>query len=61
MLAVLNGHGDIARRLAAAGADLSARGSGAPGFAGLTASDLAAARGELDLAGVLRPDRVGDE
>ncbi len=44
MLAVIGGHADIARILARAGADLSLRGSGAPGFAGKTAYDLAVAR-----------------
>ena len=50
MLAVIGGHADVARRLAAAGADRSIRGSGAPGFAGKTASDLARDRGMEDLA-----------
>jgi ankyrin repeat protein len=46
MLAVINGHVDIVRMLAGAGADLALQGSGAPGFAGKTALDLAVARGE---------------
>src|ERR671919_41370 len=50
MLAVIAGHEEVARVLARAGADLSLRGSGAPGFAGLTASDLAARRGLRALA-----------
>lgn len=54
MLAVVAGHAGIARRLAAAGADLSLCGRGAPGFAGQTASDLAAARGMADLAAALQ-------
>jgi hypothetical protein len=45
MLAVINGHESIARALAAAGADLSLTGSGAPGFAGKTAAQLARDRG----------------
>jgi hypothetical protein len=53
MLAVLNGHADVARELARAGADLSLLGSGAPGFAGRTARDLAAARGMHELAAEL--------
>jgi ankyrin repeat protein len=57
MLAVVAGHTDIARALAHAGADRTLKGSGAPGFAGKTAGDLAAARGLLDLAGELNPDR----
>jgi uncharacterized protein len=44
MLAVVAGHDGIARRLASAGADLSIRGTGAPGFAGKTAHDLAVER-----------------
>jgi len=55
MLAVIKGHEEIARALAAAGADRSLTGSGAPGFAGKTASDLAAARGLLALAAELAP------
>ena len=50
MLAVVAGHAEIARLLARAGADLSKRGSGAPGFAGKTARDLALARGMQELA-----------
>lgn len=41
MLAVVNGHADIARQLVDAGTDLSLKGSGAPGFAGKTALELA--------------------
>lgn len=44
MLAVIAGHTEIARRLARAGADRSLQGSGAPGFAGKTAYDLAVER-----------------
>ncbi len=44
MLAIVNLHEDIAITLIEAGADLEHRGSGAPGFAGLTALDLARAR-----------------
>ena len=50
MLAVIAGHKVIAQTLARAGADLTLRGTGAPGFAGKTAADLAAARGWSDLA-----------
>jgi uncharacterized protein len=50
MLAVIAGHKETARVLARAGADLRLRGTGAPGFAGKTAADLAAARGMNDLA-----------
>lgn len=56
MLAVVAGHAEIARLLARAGCDLSSRGSGAPGFAEKTASDLAAERGMHELAAELAPD-----
>ena len=55
MLAVIAGHSAVARVLAEAGADRSIRGTGAPGFAGKTAYDLAVARGLNELADVLRP------
>ena len=41
MLAVLNVHVDIVRALVDAGADLAVRGTGAPGFHGKTALELA--------------------
>jgi ankyrin repeat protein len=50
MLAVVNGHPVVARALARAGADLALRGSGAPGFSGKTAADLAVDRGFRELA-----------
>jgi len=56
MLAVVAGHREIARLLARAGADRSLRGSGAPGFAGKTAHDLAVARGLNDLLAALEPE-----
>ena len=56
MLAVTAGHKEIAWLLARAGADLRLRGTGAPGFAGKTAADLAGARGWNDLAIELAPD-----
>lgn len=56
MLAVINGHAAIARALVEAGADRTIRGTGAPGFHGLTAADLAAARGEEALADLLRKE-----
>jgi ankyrin repeat protein len=49
MLAIVAGRPEVARLLATAGADLSLMGSGAPGFAGKTARDLAADRGMSDL------------
>ena len=55
MLSIVAGHAAIAHMLVAAGADLSLRGSGAPGFADKTAGDLAAARGMHELAELLQP------
>ena len=55
MLTVVAGHEACARRLADAGADRTLRGNGAPGFAGKTAADLAAARGWTELAVRLAP------
>jgi len=57
MLAVVAGHEEIARLLVGAGADRSLRGTGAPGFAGRTAGDLARDRGLHALARELEPDR----
>lgn len=45
MLAIVNLHEDVAVALVEAGADLGPRGSGAPGFDGRTALDLARERG----------------
>lgn len=56
MLAVIAGHAKIAHLLAKAGADLTLRGTGAPGFAGKTAHDLAVERGMLELSAVLKPE-----
>lgn len=53
MLAVVRGHGEIVRVLADAGADVTLRGSGAPGFAGLAALDLAIARNDREMIDVL--------
>jgi len=55
MLAVIAGHAGIARMLARAGADLEIRGSGAPGFAGKTAYDLAVAQDMAELYEELKP------
>ena len=55
MLAVVAGHEEIALALARAGADLTLRGTGAPGFADKTAADLATARGWSHLATALSP------
>lgn len=50
MLAAINRRVEIARLLVRAGCDLTLEGSGAPGFAGKTAHDLAIAAGLPDLA-----------
>jgi ankyrin repeat protein len=55
MLALIAGHAEVARLLAKTGADLSLRGTGAPGFADKTAYDLALERGLLALSAELKP------
>lgn len=55
MLAVINGHELCPRALAAAGADLRLTGSGAPGFAGKAAAQLAEEKGLDTLAKELAP------
>lgn len=55
MLSLVAGHAEVARILAKAGADLSLQGTGAPGFSGKTAYDLAAERGMLELSVELKP------
>ena len=55
MLAITAGHVEVARVLARAGANLDIRGSGAPGFAGKTAHDLAMGLDMKDLSAELRP------
>ena len=57
MLAVVAGHPQIARLLAKAGANRELTGTGAPGFAGKTAADLAEERGDKRLAAFLRQER----
>ena len=54
MLAVINGRTEIVRALVDAGADRSARGTGAPGFHEKTALDLATGREHPDLVAALR-------
>jgi len=49
------GHTEAAHLLAKAGADLSLRATGAPGFADKTAYDLAVERGMLELSVELKP------
>jgi len=53
MLAVIGGHADVVRLLVDAGADTTIRGTGAPGFDGRTALDLARAAGRSDLEACL--------
>jgi uncharacterized protein len=55
MLAIVAGHAEVARILVKAGADVSLRGTGAPGFAGKTAYDLAVVRGMVELSAALKP------
>jgi ankyrin repeat protein len=55
MLALVAGHAEVARLLADAGTDLSLRGTGAPGFAGKTAYDLAVERDMRELSAALKP------
>jgi uncharacterized protein len=55
MLAIVAGHAAAARVLVQAGADLGVRGTGAPGFAGKTACDLAVARQLTELYADLGP------
>ncbi|MGH8743015.1 MAG: ankyrin repeat domain-containing protein [Burkholderiales bacterium] len=49
MLAILAGHETVARTLVRAGADLTIRSTGAPGFSGMSAYDLAAQQGMKEL------------
>jgi ankyrin repeat protein len=59
MLAVIGGHAGVARQLKNAGADVTLRGTGAPGFAGKTALDLAIARDDHRIIEILRPATTG--
>ena len=62
MLAVVFGHAEIVPLLVEAGADRELRGSGAPGFAGKTALDLAIGSGSLDMVAALRGNAaLGDQ
>jgi ankyrin repeat protein len=58
MLAIVAGHEAVARTLVAAGANLTLQGSGAPGFAGKTAADLAAEQGMTELCGLIDAQRT---
>jgi uncharacterized protein len=55
MLAIVAGHSAVALALARAGADRTIRGTGAPGFAGKTAHDLALARDLPTVAAAVHP------
>jgi uncharacterized protein len=55
MLAIVGGHSAVALALARAGADRAIRGTGAPGFAGKTAYDLALERDLPAVAAAVRP------
>ena len=55
MLALVAGHAEVVRLLADAGSDLSVRGTGAPGFVGKTAYDLAVEADMQELFAVLKP------
>lgn len=55
MVAALRGHAEVVRLLVAAGADVDLKGSGAPGFSGKRAHDLAVERGDGDVASLLAP------
>ena len=59
MLAIIAGHPLVARRLVAAGADTTITGSGAPGFHGKTAADLATERGDKRLAAYIARRSAG--
>lgn len=54
MLAIINGHTEIARILIHAGADGSIRGTGAPGFYHKTALALAEERGQGEVVAWLK-------
>ncbi len=53
MMAVIRDHAAVVRILVAAGASLAVRGTGAPGFNGRTALDLAIARGNREAIAAL--------
>jgi ankyrin repeat protein len=54
MLAVIGNHDKVARLLVRAGADVNIEGSGAPGFAGKTAAEIAEEAGSPRLASYIR-------
>jgi hypothetical protein len=60
MLAVVRGHAEVVRVLVGAGAHLELKGTGAPGFAGKTAHELAIERGDPAVIALLAPLSAGD-
>jgi uncharacterized protein len=54
MLAVVNLHAGVSRVLVDAGANIDIKGTGAPGFDGKTAADLAEGNGQRELAEYIR-------
>jgi hypothetical protein len=58
MLAAIRNQPKIVRALVVAGADLTIRGAGAPGFHDKTALDLAEAAGHAEVAAILRGGRA---
>jgi ankyrin repeat protein len=54
MLAIVGGHADVVRKLSEAGASISQRATGAPGFAGKTALDLAISLDHPEMVKILR-------
>lgn len=56
MLAVVRGHAGVVRVLVGAGASLDPKATGAPGFAGQTARDLARARADREVLDALGPE-----
>jgi hypothetical protein len=58
MLAIVNRHAGIASALVAAGADTAMEGTGAPGFAGKNAGDLAREAGFAELADSVACDLI---
>ncbi len=55
MIAVVRGHVEVVRALTVAGANRGIQGTGAPGFAGKTALDLARARPDPVMIEILSP------
>lgn len=58
MLAVVNHHLEVAKQLVDAGANTQLRGSGAPGFTGKTARELAEQSGLIEFADYLTRTRI---